>query len=346
MTTTTEFEESSGHTRTQQVPYSHLSVELDHLYMEDLLGEASNLDERMARVRPWYDAIVASAAGTGGNGNGNATSGDGTSGDGTPPEAQKRPKPRVSTCVLIDDYFSTLVSPAEVLPRLGEAARRAGLRIDYLARESCCAAYEGISPAELAMHRLVATPVPGTDGSRPPTLETGWLSNGRRSPDQSRRSMQPSQNWLPPVEANARRHSVFVDVELWDEVDRKRVWSCAMLAAVWQLLRLGLLRDHGRAPAAPQPWAEGEPLPDRWDDLPAVLQLEPGAPAFTAYRTASILDHRFMPVEHAVRVILSQVSQDPDALDLLERRAAGEGLRPVDDVLGRIGYVFLPDREY
>jgi hypothetical protein len=322
MTGTATFNESSGHTRTQQVPYSHLSIELDHLYMEDLLGEATHLDERMARVRPWYDAIIASA-------NGNLG-----------------PKLRVSTCVLIDDYFSKLVAPADVLPLLRTAARRAGLHIDYVARESCCAAYEGVSPADLAVHRLVATPVPGTDGSRPPTLETGWLSNGRRSPDQSRRSMQPSQDWGKPEEANKRRHSVFVDVELWDEVDRKREWSCATLAAVWQLLRLGLLRDHGQAPTAPQPWAEGEDLPDSWDELPAVLQLEPRAAPFTAYRTASILDHRFLPVEHAVRVILSQVSQDPDALELLERRAAGEGLRAVDNVLGRIGYVFLPDREF
>ena len=317
-----QFEESSARERTQQVPYSHLSVELDHLYMEDLLGEAENLDRRMARVRPWYEAIVGSFAGTG-----------------------LGSRLRVSTCVLIDDYFSSLVSPAEVVPRLREAAAGAGLRIDYLAREACCAEYGGVSPAELAVDRLVPIPAAGTDGSRPPTLETGWLSNGRRSPDQSRRSMQPSRTWLPPVEANARRHSVFMDVELWDEVDGKRVWSCAMLAAVWQLLRLGLLREQGRAPEPPRPHAPDAPLPDRWDDLPAVLQLEPRATPFTAYRTASILDHRFLPVEHAVRVILSQVRQDPEALESLAGRASREGLRPVDDVLGRIGYVVMPDRE-
>lgn len=316
-----EFEESSGRTRTQQVPYAHLSIEIDHLYMEDLQGDAADLDQRMAMVKPWYEAIRASVA-------------------------TREERPRVSTCVLIDEYFSTLVSPAKVLDRLLGAADRHGVPIDYVARESCCAAYAGVSPADLAVHRLVATPVPGTDGSRPPTLETGWLSNGRRSPDQSRRSMQPSPGWRPPVEANARRHSVFVDVELWDEVDRKRIWSCAMLAAVWQLLRLGLLRHHGRPPLVPQPWTQGEALPETWDELPAVLRLRPEAEPFTAYRTASILEHRFMPIEHAVRVILSQVSQDPEALELLERRAAGERQHPADDVLGRIGYVFLPDRGF
>lgn len=323
MSAVAEFGESSGRPRTQQVPYSHLSVELDHLYMEDLLGEAANLHERMERVKPWYDAIVSSFAGTG-----------------------LGSRLRVSTCVLIDDYFSSLVSPDEVVPRLREAAAAAGLRIDYLAREACCAEYDGVSPAELAVDRLVPIPAPGTDGSRPPTLETGWLSNGRRSPDPSRFSMKRSDAWQPPVEANARRHSVFVDVELWDEADGKRVWSCAMLASVWQLLRLGLLRDHGRALALPQPVDEQSALPQRWEDLPAVLQLEPRAAPFTAYRTASVLDHRFMPVEHAVRVILSQVRQDPEALTSLAERASREGLRPVDDVLGRIGYVYMPDREF
>lgn len=318
---TAEFEESSGRTRTEQVPYAHLSIEVDHLYMEDLQGDAADLDQRMAMVKPWYEAIRASVA-------------------------AREDRPRVSTCVLIDEYFSTPLGPAKVLPRLLEAARRHDIPVDYVARESCCAAHAGVSPADLAVHRLVAMPVPGTDGSRPPTLETGWLSNGRRSPDLSRRSMQPSLRWRQPVEANARRHSVFVDVELWDEVDRKRVWSCAMLAAVWQLLRLGLLRSHGRVPLVPQPWTEGDPLPEAWDELPAVLKLRPAAESFTAYRTASILDHRFMQIEHAVRVILSQVSQDPEALDLLERRAAAERQHPADDVLGRIGYIFLPDRGF
>jgi len=316
-----DFQESSARPRMPQIPYAHLSIELDHLYMEDLVGEGANLGERMARVRPWHDAIVASFAAAG-----------------------LRSRPRVSTCVLIDDYFSSLVSPADVVPRLREAAARAGLQIDYLARESCCAQIGRVSPALLAADRLVQTPAAETDGSRPPTKETGWLSNGRRSPAESRFSMQ-SREWTPPVEANARRHSVFVDVELWDEVDGKRVWSCAMLAAVWQLLRLGLLRDQGRPLIVPEPLDPEEGLPDSWDALPPVLQLEERAAPFTGYRTASILDHRFMPVEHAVRVILGQVRQDSDALEILEQRARGEGLREADGVLGRLGYVFLPDRE-
>jgi hypothetical protein len=318
----TEFQESSARPRAQQVPYAHLSIELDHLYMEDLQSESVDLGERMARVRPWFDAIVQSFT-----------------------RANPGLRPRISTCVLIDDYFSSLIPPTAVLPRLRAAAAQAGLRIDYLAREACCAEYDGVSPALLAVDRLVPVPAAGTDGSRPPTLETGWLSNGRRSPARSRRSMRPSQGWLPPQQANARRHSVFVDVELWDEVDGKRVWSCAMLAAVWQLLRLGLLRDEGRPLVLPEPLERDAPLPGTWDGLPAVLQLEAKAAPFAGYRTASILDHRFMEVEHAVRVVLGQVRQNPEALDGLTERAERENLGAVDDVLGRIGYVFLPDRE-
>lgn len=318
---TAEFEESSARPRTQQVAYSHLSVELDHLYMEDLVGGA-DLDRRMARVRPWFEAIVESFT-------------------------QARPgiKPRISTCVLIDDYFSSLISPADVLPRLRAAAAASGMRIDYLARESCCAWADGISPAELAVQRLVPVPALGDDGARPPTLETGWLSNGRRTPAQSRRSMQPVRGWEPPVEADARRHSVFVDVELWDSPKQERIWSCALLAAVWQLLRLGLLRHDGRPPALPECLDERAELPRTWSELPAVVRLEDGAPPFAAYRTVSILDHRFLPVESAVRVILGQVAPHPEALAGLVERAGREGLGAVDDVLGRIGYVFLPDRE-
>lgn len=319
---TARFQESSAQPKVAQVPYAHLSVELDHLYMEDLIGEAADLPGRMARVRPWYDAIVGSFT-------------------------RDHPglKPRISTCVLIDDYFSSLIAPAEVVPRLRAAAAAAGLHIDYLARESCCAWYDGVSPAELAVQRLVPIPAAGDDGSRPPMVETGWLSNGRRTPAHSRRSMRPAQRWQPPVEANARRHSVFVDVELWDVREDERTWSCALLAAVWQLLRLGLLRHEGRPPAVPERLDPAAALPADWSHLPAVLQLEPSAPPFTAYRTASILDQRFLPVESAVRVILGQVAPHPQALAGLVERARREGMGAQDDVLGRIGYVFLPDRD-
>jgi hypothetical protein len=145
--------------------------------------------------------------------------------------------------------------------------------------------------------------------------------------------------WAPPVQNSANRHSVFVDVELWDESQRGRRWSCAFLAAIWQLLRLGLLRYAGRAVAVPQPW-EGE-FPHEWARLPAVVKVNPSASPFSAYRTLSILSGRFMPTEHAVRTILSQVAIDQAvAAEAVERAQAEDVPLPLEAV-DRINYIFV-----
>ena len=197
------------------------------------------------------------------------------------------------------------------------------------------------------MDRLVPIPTPGTDGSPPADAGDRLALERRRSPDPSRSSMKRSNAWQPPVETNARRHSVFVDVELWDEAAGKRVWSCAMLAAVWQLLRLGLLRTTAgccRAAAAGRAGRDG--LPETGTSCRRCSSSSRGPRRSPRTAPSSILDQRFLSVEHAVRVILSQVRQDPEAIASLADRAEREGLRPVDDVLGRVGYVFMPDREF
>ena len=315
----TSFHEAAAERRTQEVPYCHLSVELDHLYMEDFAEGRAQLPRRFAQLAPWYTATVEAFAAR------HAIS-----------------QPRVSTCFLVDDYFSDLIPPAELIGPVREAAEQAGLRIDYLAREAACAQADGICLADQVAARLVSVPTQGTTGARPPTTESGWLSNGARSPAGPAEALR-RREWAPPVEAEARRHSIFLDVELWNQADGKQTWSCPMLAAVWQLLRLGLLRDHGRSVLTPQPLPDG-PLPDSWPKLPGVIQLNPAAPAFHAYRTVSLLEHRFLPIEHAVRVVLSQVAQDPDAMAQVARRAAKEGMPVPDDVTGRLSYVFLPEQ--
>ncbi|HEV2633988.1 MAG TPA: SCO2522 family protein [Actinocrinis sp.] len=315
----TSFHEATAERRTQEVPYCHLSVELDHLYMEDFAEGRAQLPRRFARLAPWFAATVESFAAR------HAIS-----------------QPRVSTCFLIDDYFSDLVPPAELIGPVCEAAEQAGLRIDYLAREAACARWDGIGLADQVAARLVSVPTQGTTGARPPTTETGWLSNGARSPGGAIAALQP-RAWAPPLEAEARRHSIFLDVELWNEAGGRRTWSCPMLAAVWQLLRLGLLRDQGRAVLAAQPLPDG-PLPDSWQKLPGVIKLNPDAQAFHGYRTASLLEQRFLPIEHAVRVVLSQVAQDADAMAQVAKRAGREGMPVPDDVTGRVSYVFLPEQ--
>jgi hypothetical protein len=312
-----EFLESSADFKVESVPLSHVSVEVGHLYMEDLVGGPAAARRNFAAAAPWVrTAQTPQAVGC------------------------EKKSVRVSTCFLVDDYFSRFSTPASVIPLVLAAAEQEGVQIDYLARESACADANGMSPADLTLGSLVTEPVPGTTGGRPPLTETGWLTNGQRSPSTSRgEAMAKRAPWQPPQESSRRRHSIFVDVELWDERDGDRTWSCPMLAAVWQLIRLGLLRDQGRPVVTPQDWAEPR-FPDNWDDLPAVIRLNPKAAAFAAYTTLSLLSPRFLQVELAVRTILSQFSCDSKVLADATDRATRDAMKLPDELVDRIRYVF------
>lgn len=295
---------------------SHLSIELGHLYMEDFAAGFERLSAQFAQVAPWA-RTAKEACGAQLNGR----------------------RPRVSTCFLIDDYFTRFSSPAEVVPMLLEAARHNGLEIDYLARESACAESEGVPLARLVTARLAALPVPGANGSRPPVLESGWLCNGERSPGNDDREAMKRTKWAPPTEIGARNHSVFVDVELWREDKGERLWSCAFLAAVWQLLRLGLLRNDGASVV--HPIAATDSFPREWDELPSIVQLNPAAAPFSAYRTFSVLPSRFLQVEYAVRAVLDQFAPMAEVLDQITERATRDGTPVSPDVPDRIDYLFF-----
>jgi len=313
----TEFLEVTAEPKAESLALSHVSVEIGHLYMEDFAAGEGAVRRTFAAAAPWVAAArTPQAVGCG------------------------KKSVRVSTCFLIDDYFSQFSSPAEVIPMVLAAANREGLEIDYLARESACADADSVSPAYLTLGRLVTEPVPGTTGGRPPLTETGWLTNGQRSPATARgEAMGRRTSWQPPRESARRRHSIFVDVELWDEEDSQRTWSCAMLAAVWQLLRLGLLRDQGRPVTTPADWMD-RPFPDRWAELPPVIRLNPTAAAFAAYTTLSVLSPRFLPVELAVRTILSQFACDRTTLAETADRAARDAMSLPAELVDRIRYVF------
>jgi hypothetical protein len=312
------FRETAADPRTQAVPLSHLSLELGHLYMEDFEAGPARLREHFAQVRPWVEAArAAAAARTGGR------------------------RPRISTCFLIDDYFTRFSTPAELVPLLLDEADRAGLEVDYLARESGCAVAGKVPVAEAVAGRIVESPPPGSYGNRPPAAQTGWLANGERSPvARTPQAMKTAAAWQPPRETAARRHSVFLDVEMWSEdTDGHRTWSCPFLAAVWQLGRLGLLRHEGDPVFTPHPHPAGG-FPDDWDELPALVRLNPRADPFAAYRTCSVLPGRFLPVEHAVRVVLDQIEVDRAALRQVAERSAREHLDVPDSVADRVSYVF------
>ncbi len=310
-----EFTEVAAHPRVESVSYAHLSIELGHLYMEDLQRGPAYLSRHFREIVPWVEAARRSCEG-------------GLTGRTA----------RISTCFLVDDYFTRLSPPHEVIPQLVDAASAAGLRIDYLARESACAQADDVPLAELVAGRLVAEPPPNTNGSRPPPHESGWLTNGERSPsDTAVEAMGALRPWTPPRETAANRHSIFMDVELWDDDGGQRTWSCPFLAAVWQLLRLGLLRHDGRAVATPHRWS-GE-WPADWDRLPPVVALAPGSASFFAYRTFSVLAGRFLPVEHAVRTILGQVTVDGVAGRQAMERSAAEGVELPAEIVDRVEYV-------
>ncbi|NUP42017.1 MAG: hypothetical protein HOY76_34580, partial [Streptomyces sp.] len=105
------------------MPLAQVSLELGHLYMEDFEAGPDRLRAHFAQVKPWADAACTLAA-AGGR------------------------RARVSTCFLVDDYFTRFSTPAELLPMVLAEAGRAGLSIDYLARESGCAVAGGTEIAE------------------------------------------------------------------------------------------------------------------------------------------------------------------------------------------------------
>ena len=319
---TTEFLETSADLKVESLPLAHVAVEIGHLYVEDLANGVDAVQRSFAAAAPWVrTARIPQAVGC------------------------DKKSVRVSTCFLIDDYFSRFSSPAEVIPVLLAAAEREGVEIDYLARDSACASANGFSPASLTLGSLVTEPVPGTTGGRPPLIETGWLTNGQRSPGTvPAEAMARRIPWQPPQESARRRHSIFVDVELWDEHGGERTWSCPMLAAVWQLMRLGLLRDRGRPVVTPQDWTDLS-FPDDWDQLPAIIRLRPRAAAFAAYTTLSVLSPRFLPVELAVRTILSQFACDNSLLEGVASRAARDAMQLPAELVDRVRYVFAAPGE-
>lgn len=328
-----EFYESTADARVESSPLAHLSIELGHFYAPDLRQNTDFFADHFRRIARWSATVEAACR-----------------------DAVRGRSVRISTCVLIDDYFGQPESPRTVLPKIVRAAQEGGLAVDYLARESGCAepamptdidlsepvdaASVGLSLAELVEARLVEDPPPDATAARPPVRQTGWLCNGQRSPITDRHeAMKRPTVWLPPAENAAVNHSIFADIELWRDGEHGRQWSCAMLAAVWQLLRLGVLRDNGRRVATAQPVPDE--LPDDWRRLPPVLQLNERAVPFSAYRTMTICAPLFLPIENAVRTILQQVAVDPAVLSQINARGTDEGIALAPSVVDRIEYLFV-----
>ncbi|MFG2010563.1 MULTISPECIES: SCO2522 family protein [unclassified Micromonospora] len=312
------FQEAAAVRRTESVGYSHLSVELGHFYARDFGDRCEELRRKFERIADFSAAIPTLAR------------------RGLPPHRQ----PRISTCFMVDDYFNRFGTPREVIPQVQSAAAEHGLTLDYVARESSFARHDGVELAQLVVDTLVVEPPRNTTGSRPPLSESGWLSNGKRSPGHADApAMTLPRPWSPPVQSGDPQHSIFVDIELWSDEPKTRVWACALLASVWQLTRLGVLRHRGET--VRQPCQLVGELPTDWDELPAIVQLNPAAAPFCAYRTLTLMNTHYLPVELAVRTILGQVAVPSAVAQQVAKRAAGEGLRLPSELVDRLSYVFI-----
>lgn len=333
-----DYSEATEQVRVANVPLSHLSLEVGHFYMDDLdRGGEELIRAQFARIAPLVPLFTADA------------------------QARYGREARVSTCFLIDDYFRHDTAPSRIIGTLLAAAAECGLTIDYLAREAgCCEAPthrdaavsgESIRLAELVAARIVEEPDRNTTGRRPPTAESGWLCNGRRSSDDEPAQAMRLDPYRAAEQFGARNHSIFLDVELW----RKRTetvngstevniqWSCPFLASIWQLLRLGMLRRDGAPVVKPMPWQAEDEWPNEWWEMPAVIQLNPRAQPFAAYRALSILPEQYLGIEHSVRMIIDHLDLDQEVNQQIIARGAKEkpGVEVAEVVSRRLSHYFL-----
>ncbi|MBF6174059.1 SCO2522 family protein [Nocardia blacklockiae] len=309
------YSEAGEELKVAEVPLSHLSIETGHFYMSELINGHDNIRAQFREVAELVDFYTASARRKFGD------------------------SARVSTCFLIDDYFAPDTNPTEILDKLLTVADECGLRIDYLAREAGCWEYpvyfDGVPTgsvvklAETLAARVVAEPAENTTGRRPPDVESGWLCNGRRSSDHESTQAMRATEYRPPAQYGRRVHSIFLDTEMWENPidgvdDRHTRWSCPFLASIWQLLRLGMVRFEGAAPFHPQLRNRRDGWEEHWWEMPAVIQLNPDAKPFAAYRSLSVLPQEYLGIEHAVHVILDHLELDEQVWQLLSARGARE----------------------
>ena len=246
--------------------YADLSLEIAHIYLHEL---DENKAEQSAKIaESWIKHIL---------------------------DLAKKHQRVVSTTVLIDNYFMEhSLSLPDAAEMIVSAYEHHGIQIDHIVPESSCA-----SGIEKMFDLIIEQPRRGA-GSRggeigSPARVTGWLSNGDSmrlthnildgDPFRSSGEMGEEQVYDPRY-----RHAVFLDVQLWSHESGRKIYSCAALAAWWQLMRLGLDEAH-----------DCEPI------LPDEIMSRRNSPPFFSHNTLSILSSQFIEIEHAVNVILNQV---------------------------------------
>ena len=251
---------------------------------------------------------------------------------------------RVHVCLLLDDYFrdgedDASPTPREVADTLVRAYEDVGIPIHTVVSEA------GLSRS---VDQLVGTLAPRRAASNPRSFAEGfWVGNGETRPpseaDTKSTSVRPLLGGFAPPRDHAqddhsagpvnpasdyfptrRQHSVRIDVEVSssNDGDRRKPYSCAVLAGWWQLLRLGVLPDR----------LLDEALGD------AILFRAKSSPAFACKRSFSLLPFDLIDVEVAVRTIIENISAVPESW----RNSRREPAELRKDLLNRISYLFVP----
>lgn len=296
--------------------FSDLSVEVGHFYISDLHKEhqREHVDVERFIHRFMESGIVAVA-----------------------PIVQKYIQygKTVSMTVLIDDYFlpeQSSLEPEDLVQILSDYGSRHdlddNLRLDHIVFESALA-----KSVEKMLKRLMKPPRLG-DGSSEGKIheEERWLSNGQTGRRQqtikapiSALGMALESEGSEETDSLSTRHlhSLSIDVEMYQDHDfNKQRYACPTLAAWWQLIRLGMLRDDNDKSYLPE------------DTI--VLKNR----SLFAKRTLTTLNPRFLEIEAAVRTILSQVSIPSQWLNGLRD---GRDRPKTDEHLRRISHIFIDE---
>jgi hypothetical protein len=213
--------------------------------------------------------------------------------DAAESELKQETGEEASTVYLIDDY-SCNFKPQRIIRQIIDAAKQSKLRVDYLAREGACIPLAGI-----VLDQLATTEVFAKDES-----VAHWF-------DSTLEAVGVGDTWEGRLQFGGEMYYKYA----------KNEWACAHLAAVWQLLRLGVLHH----PDFDKPFLlkNKDELPawKKWDEVPGLIQLNPGAAPFQAHETLSILPKSYIDVENLVKKIITNlpVPDEPDALPLPQR---------------------------
>lgn len=282
---------------TERQPLADISIEAGHFYADTFARGEDALTRRMETVRILADAAVASWRADYAHAHKMPT--------------RDAPIPRTSTSFMFDDYHnkpakSQDTSPTTWLNLVIGAANKAGVGLDYIARE---AAY--VPAAEAGMSILA-------DSDRVQTTSRGaWLTAQR--PDQ--RSPMAMARPANRADASSTARSAYCDIELYSKEpgwNGKTIYACPYLASMWQLHRL----EHSDGPVFPVAQTIEGTLPSwkHWDDVPPIIQLKHDAAPFSAQKTTSILPIGFLPVEAAVANIIQTAEQASGASIGYDRR--------------------------